>query len=149
MDTCSPAWAAVAWKSKKQSDTGPARSSATAELRSLDLATRQARWLRKLHIALKMPGSATIPIYEDNEACKNIANGSQWSSQTKHVSLQYFAVRADVLAKRVEVLPISSADNPADLFTKPLKRVLFSKFCSMLGVMDVSYILDVSYIYVS
>lgn len=132
--------AAFAWKSKKQSDTGPGRSSATAELRALDLAARQGRWLRKMHIALKMPGTSTIPIYEDNEACKNIANGSKWSSETKHVATQYFAVRDDVVTKQIAVLPIASVENPADLFTKPLQATLFTKFRKMLGIVDVSKI---------
>jgi hypothetical protein len=128
---------AFAWKSKKQPDSGPARSTATAELRALDLAARQGRWLRKMHIALRMPGSMTIPIFEDNEACKNIANGSRWSSETKHVATQYFAVRDDVVTERIAVLPIPSAENPADLFTKPVGPKLFNKFRSMLGILDV------------
>jgi hypothetical protein len=129
---------AFAWKSKKQSDTGPSRSSATAELRALDLAAREGRWLRKMHVALRMPGSSTISIYEDNEACKNIANGSRWSNETKHVATQYFAVRDDVETQRIMVLPIASAENPADLFTKPVKPKLFAKFREMLGIVDVS-----------
>jgi hypothetical protein len=129
---------AFAWKSKKQSDTGPARSSATAELRALDLAVRQGRWLRKMHMALRMPVSSTIPIQEDNEACKSIANDSRWSNETKHVATQYFAVRDDVETQRVTVEPIASAENPADLFTKPVKPVLFRKFREMLGIVDVS-----------
>ena len=136
------AGAAFAWKSKKQGgkqhDSEPARATATAELRALDLAVRQGRWLRKMHMALQMPGSSTIPIYEDNEACKNIANGSQWSNETKHVATQYFAVRGDVSAMRVSVHSIASAENPSDFFTKPLKPMLFHKFRKMLGVEDVS-----------
>ena len=136
------AGAAFAWKSKKQGgkqhDSEPARATATAELRALDLAVRQGRWLRKMHMALQMPGSSTIPIYEDNEACKNIANGSQWSNETKHVATQYFAVRGDVSAMRVSVHSIASAENPSDFFTKPLKPMLFHKFRKMLGIEDVS-----------
>ena len=127
-----------AWKSKKQSDTGPARSSATAELRALDMAVRQARWLRKMHQALQMDGPSTITIFEDNQACKHLANGSQWSNETKHVATQYFAVRDDVQAQRVFVESIASSENPADLFTKPLKHTLYCKFRSMLGIMDVT-----------
>ena len=62
----------------------------------------------------------------------------RWSNETKHVATQYFAVRDDVETQQISVVPIASADNPADLFTKPVKPVLFRKFRELLGIVDVS-----------
>jgi hypothetical protein len=73
--------------------------------------------------ALRLDGSKTITIFEDNAAAAAIANGSKWSAKTKHVATRFFAVRDDVLEKRIEVLPVDTADNIADFFTKPLERV--------------------------
>ena len=117
------------------SDTS--RSTAEAELRALDLADREALWLRKLGSALRVPSSETIPVHEDNEACYYIAKGSRWSSQTKHVATMYYAVRDDIIDGRIDLIPVASTDNIADIFTKPLKRVLFEKFRMAMGVHDV------------
>jgi hypothetical protein len=133
--------AAIAWKSKKQPTV--ARSTAEAELIALDLAVREALWLRKLCQGLDLNmtetgGAPTITVYEDNEACYNIAQGSRWSNETKHVDVKYFAVREDVARKRVAVERIATEDNPADLFTKALGRVKFEKFRAMMGVVRVA-----------
>ena len=115
-----------------------ARSSCEAELRALDLATREALWLRKLGKSLRVPASETIPIYEDNEAAYYIAKGSKWSSDTKHIATMYYAVRDDIIDERIDLCPIASKDNMSDMFTKPLKRVLFEKFRLAMGVCDVT-----------
>ena len=146
---------AFSWKSKKQcgkqqgrlrageeeSDkrvtSDAARSSCESELRALDLATREALWLRKLGKALKIPSSETIPVHEDNEAAYYIAKGSKWSAETKHVATMYYAVRDDIMDKRIDLRPIASKDNMSDMFTKPLKRVLFERFRLAMGVCDV------------
>ena len=78
--------AAICWKSKKQPGRA-ARSTAEAELIALDQAVREALWLRKLCKGLNIDvspigGAPTIIVYEDNEACLNIANGSRWSLET-------------------------------------------------------------------
>ena len=130
--------AAIGWKSVKQ--TAVARSTAEAELAALDITARDALWYRKMAEALRLSTSKTITIFEDNAAASAIANGSKWSAKTKHVATRYFAVRDDVLEKRIEVLPVDTADNIADFFTKPLTRVNFEKFRDMMGVCDVSCI---------
>ena len=115
--------AATGWKSVKQ--TAVARSTAEAELAALDITARDALWYRKMAKALRLSGSETVTIFEDNAAAAAIANGSKWSAKTKHVATRFFAVRDDVLEKRIEVLPVDTADNIADFFTKPLARVKF------------------------
>jgi hypothetical protein len=128
--------AAIGWKSVKQ--TAVARSTAEAELAALDITARDALWYRKMAKALRLSNCETITIYEDNAAASAIANGSKWSAKTKHVATRFFAVRDDVLEKRIEVLPVDTADNVADFFTKPLPRVKFEKFRDLMGVRDVS-----------
>jgi hypothetical protein len=132
--------ALVAWRSKKQPCV--ARSSAESELIALDLTVREVLWLRKLCKGLDLNlsedgGAPTIPIFEDNVACLNIANGSRWSNQTKHVDVKYFAVREDVINQRVSVESIPTKDNLADMFTKPLQRVKFERFRDLIGCVEV------------
>ena len=63
------------------------------------------------------------------------------SPKTKHIDTQYFAVREDVNANRLAVLPVNTHDNISDIFTKPLKYKKFSKFRLEMGVKDVSAIM--------
>jgi RNA:NAD 2'-phosphotransferase (TPT1/KptA family) len=132
--------AAIAWKSKKQPSV--ARSTAEAELIALDLAVREARWLRKmcygLDVNLTDDGKAPcLTVFEDNEACLNIAKGSRWSNETKHVDVKFFAVKEDVKENRVRMKQIATKDNLADMFTKPLGRVKFENFRTALGCVPV------------
>ena len=90
--------------------------------------------LKQLYGASKI----TIPIHEDNEACYHIAKGSQWSAASKHMDVMYKAICSDIEDKRVDLLPVASADNLADMFTKPLKAVLFARMRTQLGVVDLS-----------
>jgi hypothetical protein len=128
---------AFSWKSKKQ--PGVSRSTAEAELVALDQAVREARWLRKLMAGLEMRGyQDPIPIHEDNDSCLNISNGARWSHETKHVDTKYFAVRDDIIEKRVSVLPISTSANLADIFTKPLAKTKFREFRELMGVVMIN-----------
>lgn len=127
--------AAISWKAVKIKSVS--RSTGEAELKALDLAARDGLWLRKMAAALTMPNSETITIFEDNSTAFSIANGSGWSPNTKHVDVQYYAIREDVDEKRIKVDAVASADNIADIFTKPLKQVLFCRFREGLGVRQI------------
>ena len=122
---------AIAWASKKQKS--PARSSAESEIMALDLAVREARWLRKLSKALGMSTEPTT-IHEDNSAAIAISAKHRRTQRTKHIDVQYFAVCNDVKEKRVAIEPVASEDNVADIFTKGLERTKFEKFRHLLGV---------------
>ena len=83
-------------------------------------------------------GAASVSVvFEDNEACLNIANGSRWSQETKHVQVKHFAVREDVRDARVAIHRVDTAENMADMFTKALGRLKFQKFRAMMGVVPV------------
>ena len=127
---------ALCWKSKKQQIV--ARSSAEAELVALDLATREALWLRKLQRGLDIGPKGPTKIHEDNEAAIAteglIQQKHSRTQRTKHIDVQYFAVSDDVAKGRIEIAPVASADNVADHFTKALDRVKFEQFREMMGI---------------
>jgi hypothetical protein len=127
--------AAISWKAVKIKSVS--RSTGEAELKALDQAAREGLWLRKMAAAFTMPNSKTITVFEDNSTAYSIANGSGWSPNTKHVAVQYYAVREDVDEKRIKVDGVASADNIADIFTKPLKPILFCRFREGLGVRQI------------
>ena len=126
---------AISWKCKRQSIV--ARSTAEAELVALDLAAREALWLRKLKIELGIGEGSNIKIHEDNEAAIAISAEHRRTQRTKHIDIQYFAISDDVLTGRLSVAPVASSENTADIFTKALGAVKFRKFRDQLGVVPV------------
>jgi hypothetical protein len=124
--------AATDWRSVKQSCT--ARSTAEAELVALDLAVKDALWLRKLEKGLDIGSGLPTVVHEDNEAALAIATTNRRTARTKHIDVQYFAVTQDVEEERVEIAPVRSEDNRADIFTKGLEAIKFRGFRMSLGV---------------
>jgi hypothetical protein len=127
---------AISWSSKKQNVV--ARSSAEAELVALDLAAREALWLRKLQRDFKLERARQpLTIHEDNEAAISITEKHQRTQRTKHFKVKYFAVCKDVEERRLKIKPVASADNVSDLFTKSLGRVKFQEFRKSMGIVAV------------
>ncbi|XP_062196364.1 uncharacterized protein LOC133899389 [Phragmites australis] len=57
--------------------------------------------------------------------CDNLGANPVFHAQTKHVKIDFQFVREKVAARALEVKFISSADQIADIFTKPLARDVF------------------------
>ena len=59
-------------------------------------------------------------VYEYNNACISMANGTKFSPRTKHIALKYHHFRAAVKNKSVRILPIHTNQKISDSFTKAL-----------------------------
>jgi hypothetical protein len=62
-------------------------------------------------------------IHEDNEGSIKIANNPRCHDRLKYVELKEHITRDAMEAKRINVIKIATADQDADLMTKPLARV--------------------------
>eukprot|EP00957_Ditylum_brightwellii_P109194 8329566-Ditylum_brightwellii.AAC.1 len=58
--------------------------------------------------------------FEDNESCTGIAKLYKFSHRTKHIALKYNNFRKFVTDGKLVILPISTKEHMADIFTKPL-----------------------------
>ena len=73
-----------------------------------------------------------IPLYEDNQACIKILENPVYHARTKHIGIKVHLVR-DYFEKGEIVVPyISTHEQLADIFTKPLPKATFEKFASGL-----------------
>jgi hypothetical protein len=113
----------ISWKSTKQTLT--ATSTNQSELIALYEASRECVWLRRfvkfiregLGIKKKLPPTK---IYEDNTACiAQVRQGYIKSDRTKHIDPKFFFTH-DLNGKEIDVKPVASDKNLADLFTKSL-----------------------------
>ena len=137
----------VTWSSKLQSEI--ALSTTEAEYIALSMATRQLIPLRRIMEEITTLGpmritlakqqpvrahttslsssiSSNLPpsiVYEDNEACIVLAQSDQHKPRTKHISIKWHHFRDQIQNGNITISKIASAENIADIFTKPLVRV--------------------------
>ncbi|KAI3678432.1 hypothetical protein L6452_37724 [Arctium lappa] len=106
----------ISWQSKKQSLT--ARSSTEAEYRSLADTAQELVWLRWLLSDMGAPQQSPTPLWCDNNSASQIAHNDVFHERTKHIEVDCHFVRQHVTRKTIQLLPISTLDQPADIFTK-------------------------------
>mmetsp|Transcript_28921 Transcript_28921/g.42007 ORF Transcript_28921/g.42007 Transcript_28921/m.42007 type:complete len:105 (+) Transcript_28921:194-508(+) len=64
-------------------------------------------------------------VFEDNQSCIAIANSYKFSPRAKHIALKYHHFHKFVQEGKLVILPITSAEQIADIFTKPLNDKVF------------------------
>lgn len=132
---------AISWKSTKQTLT--TTSSNHAEVIALYEACRECIWLRQLlnhiHSSSGRP-ALTNPttIFEDNRPCVNqISKGFIKGDRIKHIAPKFFYT-AEQHGEHINIVWISSQENRAYLFTKPLPRILHNAHCDGIGMRRLS-----------
>jgi len=108
----------ISWSSKKQ--TTITRSSIEAEYRSVAATVPELSWVCSLiqELGVALPSSPVI--YYDNVGATQLSSNPIFHSHMKHVAVDYHFIRDQVQSGRLRVAHISSADQLADLLTKPL-----------------------------
>ncbi|KAJ3536313.1 hypothetical protein NMY22_g6090 [Coprinellus aureogranulatus] len=89
--------------------------------------------LKHLFAELGIP-IGTIPICTDNNGAIFIGSNLIQERCVKHMDVRYHYIRERVENGDVEILHVDSADNPANMFTKPLGHIKFGQFRNMLGL---------------
>jgi hypothetical protein len=122
---------AISWASKLQQTI--ATSTAEAELISANSAAKEELWLvsllRTFNLFIKTP-----VLFEDNQATIKMAENTTSSPRAKHIDIQYKWLNELVATNRIKLVYIPSADNTADVFTKPLPYESFLKHRLGLGL---------------
>ena len=113
-----------------------ATSSAESEYAAASDCCAEALWLRRLYAALFNKNHAQLPptlIYVDNKAAERWCYNPQNHAKQKHIDIAYHFVREQVVEfKTISVVPIASADNIADIGTKPLPFPTFEKLIRII-----------------
>lgn len=115
----------LVWSAKKQEVVS--RSSAESEYRALANASADIIWLHSLCKELNLPYKPSSQLWCDNQSAIALAFNPVFHARTKHIEVDVHFIREKVLAKQIEVGYVSSEDQIADIFTKPLseKRFVF------------------------
>ena len=74
-------------------------------------------------------------MYEDNAACiAQLKDGYIKGDRMKHILPKFFFTHELQKAGEVQVVPMHSSDNSADLFTKSLPTSTFRKLTHQIGM---------------
>jgi hypothetical protein len=122
---------AIAFHSKKQ--TVVALSSCEAEYISLCETVKTAKWLANLMNDLGI-SCKSIKVFEDNQSAMKLAESNSSSGRTKHIDVRFHYVRENVSSGFIALEHCGTSNMTADIFTKALDRVLFTKHRKGLGV---------------
>ncbi|KAL0546737.1 hypothetical protein IC582_016650 [Cucumis melo] len=130
---------AISWRSIKQTMT--TTSSNHVEILATHEASRECAWLRSMthHIreTCSLSFSKNLPtiLFEDNTACIAQIKGEYIKGdRTKHISPKLFYTHDLEENGDINVQQISSKDNLANLFAKPLPTSTFEKLVHNIGM---------------
>ena len=125
----------VSWRTKKQLTVS--RYSSEAEYRALASASCELQWLTYLLRDLEVTCIKPLVLYCDNQSALHIATNPVFHERTKHLEIDCHLVRDKVQAGIMKLLPVSSKDQLADFFTKPLLPQPFNILLSKLGMLNI------------
>lgn len=77
-------------------------------------------------------------IYGDNQGALSLAKNPIDHQRTKHIDVKYHFTRDKVEEKVIDLRYVSSAEQTADIFTKPLIKKIFEYHREKLGVKSTS-----------
>lgn len=117
----------VSWSARKQKTVS--RSSTESEYKALADTVAELTWLETLLRELRVPMKSAPTLWCDNLGATYLSANPVFHARTKHVEVDFHFVREKVAQKRLSVQFISTHDQIADVFTKPLPsdRFLFLK----------------------
>ena len=113
------------WSSKMQVST--ALSSTEAEYISLSLAARDIIWCRHLLADMKFTQEEATVVYEDNDSCRKVAQTLKQLPGTKHIEIRHHFIREKVHTKEIALERKGTQDMIADIFTKALPSISFTR----------------------
>uniref|UniRef100_A0A2N9FKW8 Integrase catalytic domain-containing protein n=1 Tax=Fagus sylvatica TaxID=28930 RepID=A0A2N9FKW8_FAGSY len=125
----------ISWRSKKQHIVS--RSSTEAEYRALADTTSELLALRWLLEDMGLTHSSPTVIHCDNRSAIQIAHNDVFHERTKHIEIDCHLVRHHLSAGILHLLPISSSDQTADIFTKTFPPGRFRDLVSKLKMASV------------
>ncbi|KAH9768735.1 retrovirus-related pol polyprotein from transposon RE1 [Citrus sinensis] len=122
----------ISWSSKKQSVV--TKSSAESEYRALAAAVSEITWIKSLFLEIDLCCVEKPVIWCDNVSAKELAHNPVFHSRTKHIEIDLHFIRDKVLAGDLKILYIPSAEQIADIMTKPLNSSQFIYLRNKLNV---------------
>jgi histone deacetylase 1/2 len=124
----------IAWSARKQATVS--RSSTESEYKALANATAELIWVQSLLRQLGVSQQRPPVLWCDNIGATYLSPNPVFHARTKHIEVDHHFVRERVAQKQLQIKFISSKDQLADIFTKPLPLPLFDACRRNLNLLD-------------
>jgi histone deacetylase 1/2 len=111
----------VSWCARKQPTVS--RSSTEAKYKALANATAETMWVQQLLTELQVPHSPVARLWCDNIGATYLSANPVFHARTKYIEIDFHFVRETVARKQLDIRFISTKDQVADGFTKPITVV--------------------------
>ena len=98
--------------------------------------TSELEWLTHLLQDFHIPVLLPITMFCDNKAAQHIAANPVFHERTKHIRIDCHYTRDKILEGFLQTSHVSSKDQLADIFAKPLSEAQHHTLCSRLGLLD-------------
>ena len=121
----------MSWMSQKQNLVS--LSTAKAEYIAAASCCAQLLWMKKLLHDYGITQD-TICVFCDNTNAINLSKNPVQHSKSKHIEIQYNFIRDLVEEKTVYLEFITTDNQKANIFTKPLDGPKFETLCKTIGV---------------
>ncbi|KAM0053531.1 putative RNA-directed DNA polymerase [Helianthus debilis subsp. tardiflorus] len=121
----------ISWSARKQRTVS--RSSTESEYKAIADTVAELIWLKSLLHELGLVSKAPT-LWCDNLGATYLSANPVFHARTKHVEVDYHFVREQVIQEKLNVKFISTDDQIADVFTKPLSSQRFEFLRSKLQV---------------
>ena len=123
--------AAITWSSRLQPTV--AVSTAEAEYQAAAAVTKEVLWMRKLLQDLQL-GRQCLAVGCDNQAALALLKNPLIGLKTKHIDVAHHFVRERVAREEISFHYVATAENAADVLTKPLTIKLHKECMKGLGI---------------
>jgi histone deacetylase 1/2 len=125
----------IAWSARKQSTVS--RSSTESEYKALANATAELIWVQSVLQELGVKQDRSPVLCCDNLGATYLSSNPVFHARTKHIEVDFHFVRERVAQKKLHIQFISSKDQVADIFTKPLPLPAFQSCRRNLNLSEV------------
>jgi histone deacetylase 1/2 len=126
----------IAWSARKQATVS--RSSTEAEYKAVANATAEIIWVQSLLRELGVSQNRPPVLWCDNIGATYLSSNPVFHARTKHIEVDFHFVRERVTQKLLQIKFISSKDQLADIFTKPLPLPTFEGCRRNLNLLSIS-----------
>lgn len=123
----------IFWKTKKQVTVS--LSSSESEYVALSACVSECIFVGQLLTEILNVPVFPVYVYEDNQSCIKMASTLE-TKRTKHIDIKHHFVRDCVSQGLISLNYVPSAEQIADILTKPLSKIKFNYFCEKLNIIS-------------
>ncbi|BBG93218.1 transposable element gene [Prunus dulcis] len=128
----------ISWRTKRQKTVS--LSSAETEDRAMAGTCCELSWLRSLLQDLQLSHPEAATLHCDNTAALHLAANPVFHERTRHIEMDYHFTRDKIQEGLIVTKYVASAQQIADVFTKPLGKDAFTSMLRKLETIEVLFV---------